>query len=197
MSIKCFLIITGCFAFSAGFSQTDSTERKNLFIIKTDVLLPSIGIITKYHTYSLTFEYGFKTRHSFQITGLNSIYNNPILSETTKTYFIAEEYKYFLKNEKSYSGFFLGGFMNQNYSYYLREGAQNFAVEYEFFGIGGGPIFGYQKYFKKRISIDFIFGIGAGYVLKKNIIQQVGVSDILILSTYPDFRLAVNIGYRF
>lgn len=177
------------------FSQTDSTEKKNLFVIKTDILLPSIWLILGNKIYSLSSEFGFNNRHSFQLTGLKGIREDDGYDLIRSSYLI-EDYKYFLKREKQFAGFYTGVYSDQIWEYAF-DSDNNILIEYKTLSVGGGPIFGYQNYFRKRITFDFIFGFGRSYIIDKKIIRQIGVGSIFIPPYWPDLRLAFNIGYRF
>lgn len=198
MMKNCCLLLTVMFlAVSDGFTQTDSIEKKNLFVIKTDILLPSILLIQHNKLFALTFEFGFKTRHSIQLTGLHGIVKNDGSYNKYYKQYLIQDYKFFLKKEKSYTGFYVGAYCDQIFEHVISDNDPNYQIEYKTTSIGGGALIGYQNYFRKRISFDFLFGFGKSYVIDKQIIRLLGVNSVLIFDSWPDLLLAFNIGYRF
>lgn len=198
MRIIFFFIPIAFFAASSGFSQTDSTEKKNLFILKTDVLIPGINLLMGNQVLDLSIEFGFHKRYSVQLTGINmNIRNGGIYNKAYSNYLI-QDYKYFLKNEKTYSGFYTGAYCDQIFVHAIADTHPVYHIDYKTITIGGGPIIGYQTYFsKQKFSFDFIFGLGRSYVVKREFIRLEGTDDVLIPPSDFDLRLAVNFGYRF
>ncbi len=179
-------------------AQQDTTKGKMIFIIKTDILLPPLAILSnlsnlnnKYNSYigSLTFETGFTKRHSIQLTGL--LLTNPNQYDLL----IIPEYKYFLSNKNPYSGFYCGAFLNY---IQLKDSRENGSPRYLFvekdYGIGEGAIVGYQRYFFKRLVIDFLIGIGEDQIIhrSRNYYDPYNGGNNFIA-----WRAALNIGYKF
>ena len=140
------------------YSQQDSLNKKAAFILKADILLPLFAFPDDkyYNIKSLTTEICFAGRHSIQLTAL--FYKD--LPEQ-KMYQIIPEYKYFLNKKKQYYGYYCGAFFNYvNWTFYPRKDYPN-TTEIEIDDIiGGGVIAGYQRYFFKRLTLDFLIGIG-------------------------------------
>lgn len=146
--------------------------------------------------FSLTGEFGFSGRHSLQLTGISYFRKIGAYNKAFTTY-IVEDYKFFHNKEKRYTGFYNGMYCDQIFEHAISDSDPNIQIEYKATSIGGGFLFGYETYLKKRISIDFIVGFGRSYVVNKEVIRQIGVSSVLIPDYWPDLRLAFNIGYRF
>lgn len=177
------IVVFGSTVFLAGtvaHAQADTSAKKNMFVIKTDFLLPVIGQLYDNTIFSLTLEKGFKTRHSFQLTGLFS--NLKTSSGSSFTNFIFEDYKFFWRKEKSFTGFY-SGINGQE----IFEGGKNGSNNTR---IGGGLIIGYQNYIRRKLTIDALFGLTWGYLVQKT-------GNSILRTVNPYGRAAINIGYRF
>jgi hypothetical protein len=63
--------------------------------------------------------------------------------------------------------------------------------------MGGGLLFGYQNYIKKRIVVDILLGIGARQILNREIVKIENITFDVNKKTYLDALFALNIGYKF
>ena len=168
-----------------------------MFILKTDVLLSTLALTANNSTLiGLTSEYGFRKRNSLQLTVLHDNFKratNPIQHFTTN--FIMLEYKFFFSQKRSFTGFYSGP--NGQYIFehekYSNVGGY---VESKDMRIGGGLIIGYQNYIRKRLTVDFFFGMTWGYLVQKTIVKEVGITKGFS-QTVQYGRAAINIGYRF
>lgn len=186
---------------SSNLVAQDSLNKKKI-IIKTDIALPIIGVITSdFNAGSLTLELGFKRRHSIQLTG--SFFNQNNNYSNNKTIQMIPAYKFFLIKNRPYSGFYTGLYLKgaqHNFTHIINSEhpSQNYYLQYKQTIFGGGIIFGYQNYICKRIVIDALIGFGARQVLNTKIIkvENTGI-DFGPINTYRDAILALNIGYKF
>lgn len=179
----------------------DSDNKSQCFIVKSNVLELSLNAF-KVNCGSLTLEKGFKSRHSIQLTGTYRNYFNI----ESYTWLIIPEYKYYLKLKHNFKGFYSGAYCKyESQSYINKYESPNgsnygYLIKDLYIGKGGGVIFGYQTYLKKRFTIDFLVGIGVKYITKKNV-QSTNIIIYDTNSDYPrtdiDGRLAINLGYKF
>ncbi len=185
------LVLISVFIFVSNLkSQADSIEKR-IFCVKSDILFPSLGLFLDFKSYGLTIEVGFKNRHSIQVTGWKQWGSSGSYNEYT-THYLIEDYKLFLNVERHFSGFYTGIYCDQIFEHALADSDPGFETEYKTSSIGGGPIIGYQNYFKKRFVFDFIFGFGKSFAVQKEIIQ----GSVILFDSWPDLRLAFNIGYK-
>jgi len=111
------------------------------------------------------------------------------------------EYKFFIFNKSKCSGIFLslyGKYIRKLCYYYLIDNSQNKYISTEYIenGIAGGFSCGYQNYFlKKRLAVEIIAGIGKAKAYKKKYIIPQNVPNDT--DEWPDYRLAINVGWRF
>ena len=157
----------------------DST-RKNMFAIKTNLLLPALTILLSPGA-SLSLEKGFKKRHSVQLTG--SYLTIFTLKEATSEYRIniVEEYRYFLSRKNNFRGFYLGSGGVQAFDNYIDHDHDMYDdSSYSYWQFGAIGFVGFQNYSSKRIVFDFIGGGGITWPYWEAYI-----------------RLGINIGYRF
>lgn len=193
------LLITMLFA-SKLFAQ-DSLSQKFTLIIKTDIALPILGNVADFKAGSLTLELGLKQRHSIQATGLLGTINYSS-GQQNKVRRVITMYKYFLSNEKEYTGFYTGVYLKGTLYNSLIDKTQtpyNYYFEYQQTALHSGFVFGHQHYIRKRIVIDFICGIGAGGILDTKIIKSENVveAEFIKANTPLDFLFAINLGYKF
>jgi hypothetical protein len=182
------------------FIYKDFKIEKIQFLIKTDILSIIISAIEGKTAASFTGEICFNHRHSIQFTGLNKAYST--ISRKDFTVEIIPEYKFFIEKRKSYSGFYAGAYLKTtNYSYENElniDVPQNYTyLEYNMTRMGGGVICGYQIYIKKHLVIDLLAGYGALYSTDINIIKMVNIKMDNQPKTINDFRLSLNLGYKF
>ena len=170
------------------------------FIVKTDILLPTISAFEKHLTYTYSFELCFNKRLSSQATGLFSNFHNQQRQESSDQ--IIEDIKFFISKKKNYTGFYTGAYFKGVHYYYTNEQNGDFTpyynyLNYEQQSFGGGLIFGFQNYIKGRLVIDFIVGFGMRHITETNIIKAVNIGLDNQKQTVPDARLGLNIGYKF
>ena len=173
-------------------SAQDTTQ--NIFTVKTDIFFPIASISSNGIAGSLTLEKGFKRRHSFQLTGLYfNQQDDSIKYLKDISVFIMEEYKFFWRKKKSFTGFYSG--LNVAQIMYKINGIDNslsplFYVDYRGYCLGGGLLIGYQNYIRKKFTIDVLLGFGWSYL----IMEQSGYFNP---PSIPYVRTAINLGYRF
>ncbi|PKP22520.1 MAG: hypothetical protein CVU05_03445 [Bacteroidetes bacterium HGW-Bacteroidetes-21] len=191
-----FLILTLLFTNIFSFSQSDSTDRKTMFVLKTDIVIPFIALIEKGRIASLTLEYGFNNHFSVQLTGLYSKSSTNTYQKILEKYII-EDFKFFTQKSKSpFSGFYIGVYSDQIFDYAYGNPTPSEFIEYKTTQLSIGPVVGYQNHFHKKLVFDFIFGIGRSFEIDRKIIRDEGVN--LVIIPFPiDIRLAFNFGYRF
>ncbi len=193
------LLLISTTLFTSKIVAQEALSNKPAVIIKADIVLPVVGLAINAKGGSLTLEFGFKRRHSIQLTGLG--YTATISeSQHDKSMQIIPAYKYFLSKKKEYAGFYSGLYLRSTqyqstidhkdlfYSFYL-EYKQNY--------LGGGLIFGYQNYIKERIVIDVLLGWGVGKVLNTTVVKSENVELVDIDNSPASGIMAVNIGYKF
>ena len=192
------------------FSQKKDSIELNNFILKTDIFLPALFAFSDIHEGSLTFEKGFKNRHSIQLTGMATFLNRdesepPYTTQTWKydLYETSLDYKFYLFQRKKYTGFYIGVFakeliIHETSSIKYAIGG-DYYFEYRQYVGGLGPLIGYQNYFKKRWVIDFLLGVGELFPQKVNVIKNVGFSGYQYEFSPKDLtgRIGLNVGYRF
>ncbi len=189
-------------------AQVDSSKCKLTYMVKTDAFFPFISLMIRSmdpineYAQSLTFEVGFKQRHSCQMTGL-------LMAEKGHEYSwqIIPEYKYFLSKKKEYQGFYIGAYLKYitNKINYPKPGPFLYCgtgmtvpyveptyvpLQYEH-GTAEGINIGYQGYFTKHFVFDILLGMGTSQI-KLSTINSSRPSD----SAYSD-RFAFNLGYKF
>jgi hypothetical protein len=187
------------------YSQQDSTKGKVEFIIKADLLLPACFFFGDLSDpsgstiESLTFETCFLNRNSIQFTAINrydhSLFNNKweqMHDQLQVNQFILE-YKYFLKNQKSYTGFYTGIFLEgvtyTNSQEFDTYGSAPHEYSFKINNFGGGIFAGHQSYLFKHFVIDYLLGFGDTHLLRKD--------EGFRPYSYLDMRMAFNIGYKF
>ena len=152
------------------YSQTD-TAKKQIYIIKTDLLTPIVGLFVGGKCAILTLETGFKKRHTFQLTTGYARQTMKFAQDNfTGTYsnfwtiVINPEYKYFISKKRNYTGLYIGGSLfwrnseDQEVNYYNWPMIQDeISLDYIENDIAVGPIIGYQNYFKHFVY-DFMVG---------------------------------------
>jgi len=176
----------------------DTTKTQTSLIIKTDIFMPIYSLATNYKAGSLTVEFGVKRRHSLQITGLVS--NLIGTTQQYKSTQIIPAYKYFLSNKKPYTGFYTGLYIKGDQLTSIsdyRQFSEPSYLEYKTTSMGGGLLFGYQNYIKKRIVVDILLGIGARQILNREIVKIENITFDVNKKTYLDALFALNIGYKF
>jgi len=194
----------------SSFSQSDSTSKKIYFVVKTDLFLPTVGLINGFKEASLTFETCFKQRHSIQLTGLFFDYDNEYIPSHPEyhhnkqnTYQLIPEYKYFI-HKKNYSRLYIGIYAKYINHYKLLEDNIS-GIPYSSYSyveiiqnsIAGGALVGYQINCNKRIILDFLVGLGYRKAYNTKIIKLVNVGIGELETSYPDARIAINLGFRF
>jgi Protein of unknown function (DUF3575) len=180
------------------FAQ-DTLKTNASLIIKSDIFLPLYGIARNYKTGSLTLEFLIKRRHSLQLTGLISSYKSLERQNNSRQIFPA--YKFYLSKKKIQQGFFSGIYIKGSQLITIFDNRhRNYNPTYLEFrtkSISGGPIIGYQNYFKKRIVFEILLGFGARKVMQQEIIKSGDIGFDSIKSSHTDAILALNIGYKF
>lgn len=184
------------------YSQTDTT-KKCVYIIKTDLFLPIIGIFNDIHCATMTIETGFRHRNSVQLTAMYAdheynTYDNPAyVYYNEKSIVIIPEYKYYFGRKKSFAGLYIGGFLSFTNLRHSDE-SEMFPLDYTANNLGSGVIIGYQNYFRHFV---FDFLLGAGYM--KNYYLNITKSGIGLVNDLVEtnsgfiYRIAVNVGYKF
>jgi len=181
-------LLTVILTATVAHAQTDTTTNKSMFALKSDLLFPVLGSIGGITALSLTGEIGFKKRHSVQITEIYILWRSAYSKDTYS--FTIEEYKFFLSNKKSFTGFYSGVMAIQYYARDIenhQDGSLLLTYDITEYRLGAGALLGYQNYIKKRFVVDVLIGFGYVELLKKNV----------YLSSDPFLRAGVNIGYRF
>jgi len=171
-------------------------------VIKTDVLMPTIGILNKPpYMLSLTAEKLFNNKHSIQITGIYAWVNKESRKYTTTQ--VIPEYKFYLLSKSQYNKFYTGIYLKIT-KYHDTHITNNHIgplswdnkTRYIDYTCGFGGIIGYQIYYKKRIALDFLVGIGGRKYIKRNIIEGT-IENPDYKKIDLDGRLAINMGYKF
>jgi len=180
------------------FAQ-DTLKANTSVSIKTDIFLPLIGIATNYKIGSLTIEFSINRRHSLQLTGLISSYTSKEKQNNSRQIFPA--YKFYLSKKKIQQGFYSGIYIKGSRLIEIIDNRHDYYnptyLEFRTKSISGGPIIGYQNYFKKRIVFEILVGIGASKVIHREIIKSGDIGLGLIKESHSDGILALNIGYKF
>jgi len=147
---------------------------------------------------SLLFESGFKKRHSFQLIAAR----RANVSATMK--FIAGDvipsYKFFLKKRKAYAGFYSGVYLRAHQRYVVSDSRTHFTysyLEYIQRRLGGGLVWGYQNYSKKRVVLDILIGFGWSKIVYKRVINAINIPYPIQSADNFDGLLGLNIGYKF
>ncbi len=176
------------------YGQTDnSNDKKKIFIIKTNILLPALGIISPPNTIGLSFEYSILNRNSINLTGYHAWYNGDNSKYNTTQ--LMPEYRLYFNKKNILKGFFTGTYLkyttyrDKHYNNTINKELNLDYIEH-FLGLGG--LFGY-RISKKRLLIEILFGLGAG----KNINTNIYKNDVWFQENNDlkiDGRLAVNIG---
>lgn len=181
---------------STVMAQDSSSQKKALFI-KTDLLLPLVGIDPDFSGGSFTVELGVKRRHSFQLTGL--IANNQMDGTQHKSIQIIPAYKFFW-SKKGYRGFYTGLYLKGGQYQTIIDQThtpENYYIEYSENVISEGLMMGYQNYIFKRIVIDVLFGMGTSQLLNRTMIASENIVDVHLKEDHTDGIMAINIGYKF
>ena len=180
--------------------QTHADSANKMIIVKVSVLFPiawEAGQANNNVILGVALERGIKKRHSFQFTGLFDNAKSGDQEHYRNTFFI-EDYKFFLKKENHFGGFYSGinGEEIIEYTSYVSYGNMYSALEYRDFRIGGGLLIGYRNCFDHHFTIDLLCGYMWGYLIDRKITKQINSyihGDKV--ETYP--RFAINFGYKF
>jgi hypothetical protein len=177
-----------------GYCQQDTIQNKVKFIIKADVFFPIVIALNEIADPfnipiigSLTLESCFSNRHSLQLTGFieKDDKNSPA------DFQIMSEYKYYLMKRKPYCGFYTGGCLkyiqNRNFIWTWTP------TEYYSYdlSIGEDVIIGYQNLIGKHFVYDILFGLGRSQLVYWTEYYKPYEDNLY------DFRLAINVGYKF
>jgi hypothetical protein len=208
MKTKTTLVLFLCFfAFAPAFSQKDSI-RVRLFALKTDILVPLFGLTDDIYTGSVTFEKGFSSRHSIQVKVMYAYAPVQLSSAYTSASFannysllIFPEYKYFLNKDRMYAGWFSGIYLKLLGEKYEDELYWSNPLQWSFFecktyDLGGGPIIGYQNYYR-HFTYEFLLGIGYRATFYKKILRDSMPPSELARYSNLDLDVAIQVGYRF
>jgi hypothetical protein len=210
------LILIVLFAITAktSFSQQDSL-RKIRFVLKTDILEPTIGLMSNYNKFSLTFETCFLNRHSLQLSGtyFSQLFTEEIPSMNHKfsmdasSFQVIPEYRFFIFKKKNFTGLFVGAFYSYLKEHEIHESTNvGWNPDHTYMDLKKtysiiGPVIGYQNYFKKHITYEL--SIGAGYIkmLNYKVLEAINTTFTNGQEHYSTsnclIRTSIKIGYRF
>lgn len=188
------------------FSQQDTTKRNNRFILKADLLLPSLFLIRKWRCVSVTVEKEMKGRYSAQLTGVvyNETYSTdwdsgPYLYHRYSGWQIIPDLKIFYSENKSHHGFYSGIYCKiSQYTFFseIYDGYHS-RLEYIRTNVAEGLISGFQTNFTKKLIIDILIGFGVSENLNTKVLQEVYSKVWRGPGSFNEARIAVNIGYKF
>jgi hypothetical protein len=210
------LILIVLFAITAksSFSQNDSL-RKIRFVLKTDILEPTIGLFSNYFKFSLTFETCFHNRHSVQLSGT---YFSQLLTEEipllnhkssidASSFQVIPEYKFYIFKKKKYTGLFVGAFFSYLMEHEIHESTNvGWYPDHNYINLKKnyliiGPVIGYQNYIIRHIAFEI--SIGAGYLkmLNYKVLEAINDTYSPIFEHYSTLycmlRPSIKIGYKF
>ena len=123
-----------------------------------------------------------------------------LFANKRNSYSIIPEYKFFVFRKRKYAGYYIGVYGKYIHEYgkttkvFLNSNSNINIYEYTDSSIGGGIINGFQLYFFKHLAVDFLFGVGVNEVIKFKQLQGFTEENY---SPQFDYRLALNIGYKF
>ncbi len=206
--ITSLILIFICNYFLAG--QSEENKQKLCYILKADILLPATNMIfdNNWKYPSLTFEFGTRKRHSFQLTAFYFYSLSMEVSQTSNTLSknnykgMTPYLKFYLSKNKNLSGFYSGIYSKFSYETYetsiqifnLPEPYNESFWRFKEICINPGLVFGYQNYIKDRVVIDFMLGLG--YNQQVSYEEEIS-GDFVYDRKKFDALFALNIGYKF
>ena len=186
---------------SSRHKTTKADTAKNMFNIKIDILNLIGGLAFYNKIVSLTLEKGFKIRNSVQLSEMYSNSDRNFSDGGNQKFsrlVIFEDYKFFWCKRKCFTGFYSGIYLDQ----IIEHGSIKLwgdTLEDKDYRLGGGLFIGYQNYVRKRLTVDFLLGLGIGFLQQMNIMHQYDQNGLVEVNrgvgTYG--RAAINVGYRF
>jgi hypothetical protein len=210
MKSKLILILIVATSYVNVFAQSDSSHFLNLQL-KTDLAFPLLTLTPgKNAGFSLTLEKGFKQRHAFQISYIyyaehlsyqRSERSVEILNRWNRAVL---SYKCFASKKQPFSGAYAGAYFrggldfSENTRVNHSSPSLNFSTLTRSTSFSSGLLVGYQLFFWKRLVVDFFAGLGANQQSNKVLkIEGEGTLTFPPIRTEADFRLGLNVGYRF
>ncbi len=193
-----FFLLKIIILYSFILNAQDKTYNQKLgLVVKTDILStafsPSIWGI---QSYSLSVEKFINKRWSLQLSGYYGFYDKKYLGESShcRVFHIIPEYRFYLNKNDKHKGIYCGTYLEWWDLHIYDFGDGN---EYKTNMKAVGVLSGYQFYFLKHFTIDFLTGIGAGMEYGRersldrpdgwDIPAKIGLSG----------RVALSIGYIF
>jgi hypothetical protein len=199
-----------CFQFlSATPLDSLKTNKQGIgLIVKVDLFALGVDKFSLHpKRYGFSIEKLLVNRQSVQL----SYYFAPYSTFFGKSwYMISSEYKFFVSKKRPHVGYYIGG--NLKFIHYYEKSGyippqsiadSTFYGKYESYSIGAGVINGVQFYLLKRITIDFLAGIGFLAEVKNKQYQPYYLGNGgrhyygFAFSPNADVRLAINIGFKF
>jgi hypothetical protein len=190
--------------FTSTYGQKDTLNKKDILIIKTDLINLSLNAFGVVNLGSITIEKGFLNRHSFQLTAGYLKYIN----FKSKSWTLLPEYKFYINKKNNFKGFYTGLYLKYTNEvsldlYSWGSGGDKYITK-KYQNYGSGLTIGYQTYFKKHLTLDFLLGFGGLYKTRQINIPAdyyLGSPSYNIDNKYPaifpDARASIFLGYKF
>ena len=196
-------------------ASPDSLKTKHQIglIIKADLLALGYDAITykktvyqKYYAFSVEKLLG--KQHSLQLSYCNA--PTAKLDGKNKWYVISSEYKFFVSKNKPHTGYYIGGSLK--YIHYYEKSSRIppqtlndpavYTGIYESHSLGVGFVNGVQFYLLKRITIDVMAGLGVFSEIAKKEYNSYFLESGhhyygFGISNHLDYKLAINLGFKF